>query len=285
MKRLIFIIVSVLLIGLLALPVACARAPEEQSQSMPSGAPAPMAPGFDTDETDKNYGEGNSVTSPDTERLIVQTGNIALVVDDVALARNEIASLAASYNGYVVSSRIWGEEQEKRGVISIRVPEDKFETVLSELREMAVRVDSENAEGRDVTEEYVDLKSRLKNAEATENQYLVLLEKSEDVEDILKIYEKLSQVRSEIEQLKGRIQYLERTSSMSLISVSLEPVASSKPLVRVWNITEAFKTAIRGIVVFGQWLVTTLIWVVIFAPLWGTILGIILWRRRRKKQS
>jgi len=104
------------------------------------------------------------------------------------------------------------------------------------------------------------------------------------VEDILQIYEKLSWVRNEIEQIKGRMQYLERTSSMSLITVRLEPEATAKPLVRAgWSALEALKSAVRGIVIFGQWLGTIAIWIIIFIPIWGTILGIIYWRRRRRK--
>ena len=80
---------------------------------------------------------------------------------------------------------------------------------------------SENTNSQDVTEQYIDLQSRLKNAEATETQYLALLDKAKDVDDILRIYDSLSRIRNEIEQIKGRIQYLERTSSMSLISVNL----------------------------------------------------------------
>ena len=171
-----------------------------------------------------------------------------------------------------------------RGWISIRVPDEKFDQALAELRDLAVRVESESTYSEDVTEEYIDLESRLKNAEATEQQYLALLEKAEDVEDILRIYESLSRVRQEIEQIKGRMLYLERTSSMSLISVRLEPEVTAKPLVRAgWSALEALKSAVRGIVIFGQWLGILAIWLIIFIPVWGTILGIILWRRRRKK--
>ena len=168
---------------------------------------------------------------------------------------------------------------------SIRVPDGKYEPTLAELRNLAVRVKSESTDSRDVTEEYIDLEARLKNAEATESQYLALLEKATDVEDILRIYDSLSRVRSEIEQIKGRMQYLERTSSMSLISVRLEPEATAKPLVRAgWSALEALKSALRGIVTFGQWLGTAAIWLIIFIPIWGTILGIVLWRRHKKKR-
>ncbi len=277
MKKLVLIAIVMLVVCLLV-PVSCASGPEEVETM-----PAVMSPGRE----DMVYSETGAGVLPATEeRMIVRTGDISLVVEDVVNARDEITQLAISLNGYVVSSRIWGEEQDRTGWISVRVSDEKFEQALAELRNLAVRVTSESTSSEDVTEQYVDLESRLKNAEATERQYLALLEKAEDVDDILRIYDSLSRVRGEIEQIKGRMQYLERTSSMSLISVHLEPVATTKPLVRAgWNALEAFKSAIRGIVIFGQVLGTIVIWLLIFSPVWGVILGIIYWRRRRKRRG
>jgi len=273
MKKL---IIAVALVMLLLVPVACAAPP------MPTPMPAPMPP-----EREELYKDAGTGALPSTEeRMIVRTGEMALVVEDVVDTRDEIAQLAVKYDGYVVSSRISGEEQEMRGHISIRVPDGKFESALAELRDLAIRVTSESTSSQDVTEEYVDLESRLKNAQATESQYLALLQKAADVEDILRIYERLSQVRREIEQIKGRMQYLERTSSMSLISVSLKPQTTAKPLVRAgWNIVEVFKSAIRGIVIAGQVIGIIAIWLLILSPIWGTVLGIIYWRRRRRKKT
>ena len=279
MKRLIMII-GLLLVVCLLVPVACAKAPSP----VPMPAPAPMPAAMPPEREEVVYKETGAGALPSAEeRMIVRTGEISLVVDDVVDTQDEIAQLAVRLDGYVVSTRISGEEQDMRGRISIRVPADKFEQALTELRELAVRVESESTDSRDVTEEYVDLKSRLKNAEATESQYLALLEKA-GVEDTIRIYEHLHQVGREIEQIKGQMQYLERTSSMSLISVRLEPETTAKPLVRAgWSALEALKSAVRGIVTFGQWLGTAAIWLLIFCPVWGAILGIIYWRRRRKK--
>jgi len=219
------------------------------------------------------------------ERMIVRTGEVSLVVDDVIEAMDEIAQVVEELGGYVVSSRVSGEEKDMRGRISFRVPADKFDLALTELRDLAVRVESESTDSQDVTEEYIDLQARLNNAEATENQYLALLEKAEEVEDILKIYDSLSRVRNEIEQIKGRMQYLERTTSMSLIWVRLEPAATARGLVQAgWSALEVLKSAVRGIVIFGQWLGNIAIWLLIFTPVWGAIAGIIYWRLRRKKK-
>ncbi len=283
MKKLIVIPAVTVLVMFLLVSVACASAPVEEVSE--GATPSVISPGREDSYSYKDSG-ADALPSTAEERMIVRNGDMSLVVVNIVNARDEITRLTVRLGGYIVSSRISGEEQDMRGWISIRVPDEKFEPALDALRELAVRVTSESTDSQDVTEEHVDLQSKLRNAEATESQYLALLEKAEDVEDILRIYGSLSRVRSEIEQIKGRMQYLERTSSMSLISVSLRPEATAKPLVRAgWNAVEILKSAVRGIVIFGQWLGAAIIWLVIFIPVWGTILGIIWWRRRRKKAS
>jgi hypothetical protein len=278
MKKL---IIGLALVMLLLVSASCASKKEVAPTVTPM--PAPTVPG---QKVPGVIGEGGTFSTEVTttqDRMIVRTGDMSLVVADVITARDDIAKLAARFDGYVVSSSISGEEAEMRGQISIRVPDEKFDQALTELRGMAVRVKSENTSSQDVTEEYIDLQARLNNAEATEKQYLALLDKATNVEDILKIYDNLSQVRQQIEQIKGQMQYLERTAAMSIISVSLEPQASAKPLVHAgWSAWETLKSAVRGLVRAGQVLGTIAIWLLIFSPVWGTILGIILWRRRKK---
>jgi len=303
MKRL---IIGLVLVVLLLVTVSCAQAKEGVSSitvpSAPSSAPSPTAPttpsvpapmvsskslGVSPREDVSQGGAYVAEGLPSTDdRMIVRTANMNLVVKDVTQTLDSIVQLATKYGGFVVSSQVSGEEQDMRGWISIRVVDDKLDQSLSEIRNLAVRVKSESTSGQDVTEQYMDLDARLNNAQATEKQYLELLNKATAVEDILKIYQSLSQVRQDIEQIKTQMLYLERTSSMSLISVSLEPEATTKPLVKAgWSALEALKSAVRGIVTFGQWLGTLAIWLLIFIPVWGTIVGIIWWRRRKKSQG
>ena len=284
MKKLIIITELILVICLLA-SVSCSKVrTESDTASVPMEAPPPM---IDVGEKVSYSTEGTGILlSSAEERMIVRTGEMSLVVENVVTSVNEINQLAVTLGGYVVSSRISGEEQEMRGSISIRVPDEKFEEAMTELRNLSIRVDSESTNSRDVTEEYVDLEARLKNAEATEGQYLSLLDEAKDVDDILRIYDSLSRVRREIEQIKGQMQYLERTSSMSLLTVRLEPAVTAKPLVPVgWSLLEVFKSVIRGIITFGQWLITAVIVLLILLPIWGTVLGIILWRRHHRRNS
>ena len=287
MKKSALVMMTVLPVTLLLTGLnGCAGEGEYEAMPFPEPAPAPVregtkpaAPGMEEPSS------GGDVAIP-TERMIVRNGDISLMVEDVVNARDDIEQLAAGVGGWVVNSNIYGEEEEMRGWISIRVPSDKFDQALAGLRALAVRVTSESTSTQDITEEYVDLQSRLKNAEATEGQYLALLEQAEEVEDILSIYEALSRIRYEIEQIKGRMQYLEQTSAMSLISVSLTPAVSLGPLVSPgWSASESLNSAIRGLTTFGQGLGTAFIWIGILSPIWGTVLGVTYWRRRRRKKT
>ena len=158
----------------------------------------------------------------DTERMIVRTGDVWLVVNDVPVVIDQITGMAEGFGGWGVSSRVWKEGERLVGSIAIRVPAEHFDDAMRALRGMAVEVNSESTSSRDVTEEYVDLSAKLQNLEATEEQLVRIMAKAETVEDILHVQRELSTTRGDIEQTKGRMQYLERTSAMSIIDIRLE---------------------------------------------------------------
>ncbi len=272
-----------ILLIIISIPLtSCANTEENGvSTSPPPGIPEP---GFDTDVVDSK--SDGLLPEVGQEQLIVRNGDIQLVVVNVTTAGEEIENLVKGFSGFIVSSRFWNDGHDLIGYYSIRVPDESFEATMAALGNLAVEVKSESTDSYDVTQEYIDLDARLGNAEATENQYLVLLEKAVSVQDTLQIYESLSRVRAEIEQLKGRMLYLERITSTSLINIYLEPEKSSEPLViGDWSITDAFKSVLRGVVTFGQWSVTGLMWLVVFSPIWGGVLAWIIVRRRRRQRA
>jgi PKD repeat protein len=163
----------------------------------------------------------STITSA-TDRMIIRSGNIDIVVEDVQVAIDDITQLAESMQGFVVTSMTWRSGNALFGTISIRVPADSYNSVLKIIRDTAIEVNSENTSASDVTEEYIDLKAKLSNLEATEKQLLLIMEKATTVEDILKVQSQLSATRSEIERTKGSIQYIERTSAMSLLQIELQ---------------------------------------------------------------
>ena len=188
--------------------------------------PAPSDTLFPQSSKDEASGEGDSSGQSqafdiDTERMIVRTGDIRMVVEDIAITLEEITGITENSGGYVVSSNKWKEQERYVGVISIRVPTELFDETMRALRELAVEVVFDQTSSQDVTEEYIDLEAKLRNLEATEEQLLVIMQQAVEVEDILEVQRELTNTRDEIERTRGRMQYLEQTSETSYISVSL----------------------------------------------------------------
>lgn len=189
-------------------------------------APPPVVvTGSPSNEGTKSSGSSgagsSSSSSAPSQQMIVRTGNLNMVVDDISTTLDKIAQLAADLGGWVVSSSKYGTGKTVSGSISVRVPEPAFTGAMNSLRGMAVEVTSDNITGQDVSEEYADLTARLKNLEAAEAQLVVIMGKAEKVEDVLAVQRELTNVRAEIESTKGRMRYLEQTSSTSLITVQL----------------------------------------------------------------
>jgi hypothetical protein len=293
-NKLVKILIPVLVILGLVLAAGCAT--KQTSVTAPpfeGGAiPAPTAPApqevyrSNAYDASSSLAAGESGTS-DTDRKIVKNGNMTLEVNDITAALTGVAAIAKDLNGYVVYSNKSGDKDITYGQISIRVPSDRFDEAFDKLRKLAVNVPSESTNSQDVTEQYTDLQAQLRNLEATEAQYLEILKKAEKVEDILAVQRELSNVRGQIEQIKGRIQYLERTSDMALIDVNLQ---KTKPIGgTAWSVLETLKSAARGLVSFGKVLAIILIWVAVFSPVWIIILLVVLyftrWRHARAKAS
>jgi len=213
------VVLFILLVTSIVLSSACSMAPSEYQESPSKGAPAAppqLAPApAPTTDNDQAW---------ETERMVVRTGNMHLVVNDTTDSMNRIIQLSNDLQGYVVSSQKWDQDEGLAGTITIRVPTEYFEHAMNALRDMAIEVTSESTTAKDVTEEYVDLESRLKNLEATERQLLVIMEKAEEIQDILNVQRELTRVRGDIEQTIGRMQYLETSSDTSLIEVYLEEI-------------------------------------------------------------
>jgi hypothetical protein len=165
-----------------------------------------------------NYGSNDSYS---TDRMVVRTGDISIVVKDIGTALDSISRIAVEYGGYVVSSQKWKEGERNNGNISFRVLAENYDKAIADLRSMSLDVINETTHSQDVTQEYSDLGSSLKNFEATENQLLKIMENATKTEDILSIQRELTDIRGQIEQTKGRMLYLERTSATSLINVQL----------------------------------------------------------------
>jgi hypothetical protein len=179
-------------------------------------------------------GASNNNAPLDLERKITRTANFEVAVDNVLDSAQEVEDIAIAAGGFVSSSNLSRETDSEGGEIQtanikVRVPAAAYTDVLKQFRALAKDVRSETSEAQEVTEEYTDLQSRLRNLEATERQYLELLGKAVSIPDILTVEDRLNVVRSEIEQVQGRINVLNDLTDLATISIRLVPPAVVAP--------------------------------------------------------
>jgi hypothetical protein len=267
-KRFILVIPAVLLLsacGLTAMaPSQTVSRDSGYSDNMLFAVPT-MAPAAEA-EAPGGYGKTAAQPANAQDRIVIMNASRTLVVDDPAAAAGQIAAMASGKGGWVVSSNIYqssyGSEGEKyySGDITIRVPADSLDATLNEIEALAHEVKNRQLSGQDVTAEYTDTQSQLRNLRASQARLLDIMEKAENLEDVAAIESQLRQVEGEIEMLEGQIRYYDESARFSIVAVSLEPYVPSQPLeIGGWHPEGVAKQAVEDLIRGLQELVDVII--------------------------
>jgi hypothetical protein len=235
------------------------------------------------------------------EHMVISTAQLSIIVEDVEKTLPQVDDLVKRMEGYIVQSSSYRTSYDKlAATVTLRVPAARFDEALAELRALAGKVQSETISGEDVTDQYVDLQSRLKALQATETELLALLTEvrqsegnaQEKAQAILDIYNQLTNVRSQIEQIQGQMNYLSQMSAMATITVELQPRQPeiTQPVVEEgYNPGSTFTRAARSLVQVLQWLLNALIWfVVVLLPVLVLIAApivLVVWLVRRGRRG
>jgi archaellum component FlaC len=240
-------------------------------------------------ETFTKKGEEETLQPGTPSRMIIKTGWLNLVVRDVLDTARKIAKFAEEKGGWVVSSNISEHEKVPSGSITVRVPAEKFDEAKDYFRSLAVRVTSEMTQSQDITEEYVDLQSRLRNLEAAESQLLELMKRTGKISEILDVHRELTNIRQQIEQIKGRMQYLEQSVKMSSITVNLAlseellPVPPAEKWRPKYVLLQTWKNVLNFWKALSYFLIRLIVWAQVWVPAAIIVyFGIRLWRKRKK---
>ena len=170
---------------------------------------------------------GENIVVQNTNRKIIKNADVRLLVKDTNVAVSRATQVISDLGGYIISSRIWYQDYYGNNLmyatITLGIPVDEFEHALNRLRDLSIRVLDENASGEDVTDQYVDLESQLANLEATRARVQAFLEDAKTVEEALRINQELANLEAQIEQIKGRMNFLSDRSAFSTITANFEP--------------------------------------------------------------
>jgi hypothetical protein len=179
--------------------------------------------------------------------------------------------MAEEMGGFIVSANLnqislSSGEEVHQGTITVRVPSEQVDEAATFIEEQSDKpVEYKNIDSQDVTREYVNLQSRLRNLQAAEEQLIEIMNDAYATDDVLSVYNELVRVQEQIEVIQGQIKYFEEASSLSAISVELIPEASVDPLtVAGWQPMGIARDAVQALINTMQVLVKVLIWLVLF---------------------
>jgi len=155
-----------------------------------------------------------------TERKLIRNGRLYFKTKDVKQTKNELDKLCQSLQAYISNETQNALEDGISYSQKIRVPANRFDELVQRTEQLAERVEERSIDTQDVTEEFIDVESRLKTKKELEKRYLDLLNKGRNVEELLSIERELANVRGDIESMEGKLNYLKNQVAFSTLDVT-----------------------------------------------------------------
>ncbi|MEY2845514.1 MAG: hypothetical protein RL076_1060 [Chloroflexota bacterium] len=290
-----YLIIALLSFGLMACGASSSQfvsEPSSGSSDMAVMAEMPPEPAYDAKAApemaiDAGMTSAGGSTAPlaNGERLVVRDANLSIQVENVNDTDQRIRTLVSAENGFVLNSSTYGADQDVVINLTLKVPSNKLDSVITTIEQLAHKVVGRSMSGSDVTEEYVDLEGRLTALNASRDRLLELLKKAEKVEDAVAVNMALTDVQSQLEQVTGRMRYLRQSAAMSTITLDIRTIPVTQVVTDGWQPLEDARVALRDLLEFGQGLVSFLIALLIWTPVWLPLVVLVRYVRRRMQAN
>ncbi len=257
-------------------------------------APAPIAQAGERSPRD-----GPALANGPAGNMVVKNADLDLLVESTDTAVAHIARIATDAQGYVLTIQTWYEEGHKDATMTIGVPADSFETALQRVRETAIEVTGETGSGEDLTDQYTDLDSQLRNLQAEEARIRSFLDKTTTIEEALMVNQQLETLVKQMGEIQGQMQYLAGRAAVGVITIDIQeplptptptttptalptstprptPTRAPTPTPVVWLPGQTFTRASGTLALVAKTVWEGLIWVVIVALPIGVVVGIVM---------
>ena len=214
-------------------------------------------------------------------RKVIKTAQLNIEVEDLNVAQKDVQDYVEAAGGFIASLTVEKTSETRTdAAVVCRVPSDNFRQVYDKIKELG-DVKHDQLGGQDVTEEYMDLQTRIENKRVELQRLREMFAQAKTVPDLLAVEQRLTEVQGEIEQLQGRMRYLKDQVGYSTITLSLYQLGEA-PLEETggWRLGYHIRGAWNGLVAAFRGLLIGLIYVIILgAVVWVPVLIIILWIR------
>jgi hypothetical protein len=191
------------------------------------------------------------------DRQVIRRASLELHASDTRAAYEHIIDLVESTGGFLSDANVYpaaGDDEQPQISMTVRVPADQLNTTMDVIKDSSDEVVSETQGAQDVTAEYVDLQARLTNLRALEVELRALLtevreQENADPEKLLQVFNEISDVRGQIEQIQGQINYLDDLTTLATLDIAITQTPSTVPIVdEPWRPAEAARDAVRQLV-------------------------------------
>lgn len=185
-------------------------------------------------------------------RRVIRTATIELQDADPGAVADAVTRVVERAGGFVATADLRRDDDGVlSGSVTVRVPSERLDATLDELEGLADNAPLRRVEEQDVTVESADLGAQLRNLEAFEAELRDLLAEVEasspDAEDLLRVYERIREVRAEIDRINGRLDVLDDQVSLATITVRLTPTVAAIPVTDpAWSPGETVRAALSA---------------------------------------
>lgn len=225
-------------------------------------------------------------TADVTNRMVVSESYLSLLVNNVVESQKKIIETTDSFGGYMISSDLQNPQDAATATVAVRIPSNRLNQALEKLRGLAIKVISENLQGNDVTDQFVDNEARLATLAKTKIKFEEILDRATLVQDILNVQREIISLQSQIDSIKGQQKYLEQTAKLARITIYLSTDELALPYApsESWRPNVIFKQAVRSLIGSLRKLGTIFIWLFVYAVVWLPILLVIFFLKKRKSR-
>ncbi len=228
-------------------------------------------------------------TSNIANRMVIQNSYLSLLVKDVVDVRKKIIEYSTSVGGYMVNAETSNPQDAPSATVTVRVPSEKLDESLNTFRGWGLKVVSENIQGTDVTDQYVDIDARITTLEKTKATMEALLSRADQISDLTNITREVINIQSQIDALTGNQKALAENAKLAKVTLYLSTDEIALPYApsETFRPNVIFKLAVRSLIFHVRQLGTLAIWMAVYSVVWIPVVVIIyaLNRRFNKKTS